>query len=229
MSTKIPRDAQVIQAILKDMGIIEYEPRVINQLLEFIYRYVTTVLDDAKAYANHAKKKGIDLDDVKLAVSMQMEQSFTSPPPREILMEVARSKNSIPLPSVKPHCGIRLPPDCHCLAACNYKLKTIKKTLPKSSMALSGSTPGSRMGMLGAGRAVHRPSSPAVRVTTINAGTPSTPRPLVKINTGSTSTPANVPKIQIAFPAQPNQPAEKMDMDARGVKREREDDDYDAA
>ena len=45
---------------------------------------MTTVLDDAKAYANHAKKKGIDLDDVKLAVSMQMEQSFTSPPPREV-------------------------------------------------------------------------------------------------------------------------------------------------
>ncbi len=38
MSTKIPRDALVIQAILKDMGITEYEPRVINQLLEFIYR-----------------------------------------------------------------------------------------------------------------------------------------------------------------------------------------------
>ena len=38
MSTKTPRDAQVIQTILKDMGITEYEPRVINQLLEFIYR-----------------------------------------------------------------------------------------------------------------------------------------------------------------------------------------------
>ena len=38
MSTKIPRDALVIQAILKDMGITEYEPRVVNQLLEFIYR-----------------------------------------------------------------------------------------------------------------------------------------------------------------------------------------------
>lgn len=37
MSSKLPRDAQVIQAILKDMGITEYEPRVINQLLEFIY------------------------------------------------------------------------------------------------------------------------------------------------------------------------------------------------
>ena len=47
--------------------------------------YVTTVLDDAEAYANHAKKKSIDLDDVKLAVSMQMEQSFTTPPPREVI------------------------------------------------------------------------------------------------------------------------------------------------
>lgn len=38
MTTKqIPRDAQVIQAIMKDMGITEYEPRVVNQLLEFVY------------------------------------------------------------------------------------------------------------------------------------------------------------------------------------------------
>ena len=37
-SRQIPRDAQVIQAILKDMGVTEYEPRVVNQLLEFVYR-----------------------------------------------------------------------------------------------------------------------------------------------------------------------------------------------
>lgn len=34
----IPKDAQVIMSIMKDMGIHEYEPRVINQLLEFTYR-----------------------------------------------------------------------------------------------------------------------------------------------------------------------------------------------
>lgn len=34
----VPKDAQVVVAILKDMGISEYEPRVINQLLEFTYR-----------------------------------------------------------------------------------------------------------------------------------------------------------------------------------------------
>jgi hypothetical protein len=31
-----------------DVGIQDFEPRVINQLLEFTYRYVTTILDDAK-------------------------------------------------------------------------------------------------------------------------------------------------------------------------------------
>lgn len=36
----IPHDAQVMQAILKDMGITDYEPRVISQMLEFAYRYI---------------------------------------------------------------------------------------------------------------------------------------------------------------------------------------------
>lgn len=33
-----PRDAQVMTAILKDMGVLEYEPRLINTMLEFVYR-----------------------------------------------------------------------------------------------------------------------------------------------------------------------------------------------
>lgn len=33
----IPKDAQVIMSILKDLNITDYEPRVINQLLEFTY------------------------------------------------------------------------------------------------------------------------------------------------------------------------------------------------
>lgn len=34
----IPKDAQVIVSIMKDMGITDYDPKVINQLLEFSYR-----------------------------------------------------------------------------------------------------------------------------------------------------------------------------------------------
>ena len=33
-----PKDALVMGAILKEMGINEYDPRVINQMLEFTYR-----------------------------------------------------------------------------------------------------------------------------------------------------------------------------------------------
>jgi len=33
-----PKDAQVMSAILKDMGVTDYEPRLINQMLEFTYR-----------------------------------------------------------------------------------------------------------------------------------------------------------------------------------------------
>lgn len=104
----IPKDAQVIMSILKELNVTEYEPRVINQLLEFTYSkyrhsgfhfsirinelilhfvylgYVTCILDDAKIYANHAKKKVIELDDVKLACQMTLEKAFTAPPPREV-------------------------------------------------------------------------------------------------------------------------------------------------
>ena len=34
----IPKDGQVMISMLKDMGITDYEPRVINQMLEFSYR-----------------------------------------------------------------------------------------------------------------------------------------------------------------------------------------------
>ena len=36
----VPKDAQVMISILKDMGINEFEPRVVNQMLEFSYRCV---------------------------------------------------------------------------------------------------------------------------------------------------------------------------------------------
>ncbi|KAM7283897.1 transcription initiation factor TFIID subunit 9B [Ixodes scapularis] len=122
-----PKDAQVMGAILKDMGITEYEPRVINQMLEFTYRYVTNILDDARLFSAHAKKRVVDVDDVRLAIQMQADKSFTSPPPRDLLMEIARQKNSTPLPLIKANAGPRLPPDRYSLTACNYRFKSAKK------------------------------------------------------------------------------------------------------
>lgn len=46
--------------------------------------YVTCILDDARVFASHAKKKVTDLEDVKLAVQMTIDRAFTSPPPRDV-------------------------------------------------------------------------------------------------------------------------------------------------
>ncbi|XP_060558915.1 transcription initiation factor TFIID subunit 9B-like [Ruditapes philippinarum] len=128
-----PRDAQVMAAILKDMGVTEHEPRLINQMLEFTYRYVTDVLDDAKVYSSHGNKKAIDTEDVQLAVQCRMDHSFTTPPPRDLLLEIARHKNSQSLPLIKPYTGPRLPPDRYCLSAPNYKLVSNKKKITQNS------------------------------------------------------------------------------------------------
>ncbi|XP_054976943.1 transcription initiation factor TFIID subunit 9B isoform X2 [Sorex araneus] len=151
-----PRDALVMAQILKDMGITEYEPRVINQMLEFAFRYVTTILDDAKMYSSHAKKPNVDADDVRLAIQCRADQSFTSPPPRDFLLDIARQKNQTPLPLIKPYAGPRLPPDRYCLTAPNYRLKSLIKKGPNQGRLVPRLNVG----------ASSRPTTPTVVPTT---------------------------------------------------------------
>ncbi len=123
-SKTTPKDAQVITTILRDMGVNEYEPRVVHQLLEFSYRYVSQVLEDAVVYSTYANKKSVDVEDVRLAVEKLSDKMFTSPPPRDLLMEIARQKNQIPLPVIKSHAGPRLPNERYSLMSANYKSKS---------------------------------------------------------------------------------------------------------
>ena len=55
---------------------------------------------------------------------MQVEKTYSNPPPRELLLDIARNKNSQSLPLIKPNAGTRLPPDRHSLISCNFKLKS---------------------------------------------------------------------------------------------------------
>lgn len=41
-----PRDAAVMEAILKEMGVTDYEPNVIHQMLEFSYSEITPGLQN---------------------------------------------------------------------------------------------------------------------------------------------------------------------------------------
>ncbi|XP_055296839.1 transcription initiation factor TFIID subunit 9 [Sitodiplosis mosellana] len=222
----IPKDAQVLMSIMKELNVIEYEPRVINQLLEFTYRYVTCILDDAKVYANHAKKKVIELDDVKLASQMTLEKAFTTPPPREVLLELARSRNATPLPLIKTHCGLRLPPERHCLLSANYKLRAAEvhpKKMGKSALDRKNKSTGStilkRQSMSNSGKS---------QTVTI-------PKPTFKVSAntngssnGSASS-SSQPAISLSNNHQMNIKMEVEDdysNDSRGMKRKRDDEDF---
>lgn len=62
------------------MGITEYKLGVINHMLEFAFRFVTTILDDQKIHSSYAGKAAIDADGLRLAVQCPADQSFTAPP-----------------------------------------------------------------------------------------------------------------------------------------------------
>ncbi|KAF7697368.1 transcription initiation factor TFIID subunit 9 isoform X1 [Silurus meridionalis] len=243
----VPKDAQVMMQILKDMGITEYEPRVINQMLEFTYRYVTTIIEDAKIYATHAKKTNVDADDIRLAIQCRMDQSFTSPPPRDFLLEVARQKNQTPLPLIKPYAGPRLPPDRYCLTAPNYKLKSLQKkvsssagriTVPRLSVGAVSSRPstptlatpsvqtmGSKVGtpvsLTGQRFTVQIPTSQATSTKTATPNTPGTVQNVL-IN------PSLIGSKNILITT--NMVSQNSSSDSGSLKRKHEDDDdYDAS
>ena len=45
----VPKDAQVMSSIIKDMGINDFEPRVVNQMLEFSYRFVRYLIYESNS------------------------------------------------------------------------------------------------------------------------------------------------------------------------------------
>ncbi|KAG1366366.1 Transcription initiation factor TFIID subunit 9 [Cocos nucifera] len=129
-----PRDARVVKELLRSMGVGEgeYEPRVVHQFLELGYRYVVDVLSDAQVYADHAGKPSIDPDDVRLAIQSKVNFSFSQPPPREVLLELASNRNKIPLPKLTtPPGGVPLPPERDILISPNYQLLIPKKQSPQ--------------------------------------------------------------------------------------------------
>ncbi|NWI71816.1 TAF9 factor, partial [Todus mexicanus] len=158
--------------------------------------YVTTILEDAKIYSSHAKKSSVDADDVRLAIQCRTDQSFTSPPPRDVsktsaggngawgraagsdltvslqfLLDIARQKNQTPLPLIKPYSGPRLPPDRYCLTAPNYRLKSLQKKVSSSAGRIT-------VPRLSVGAVSSRPSTPTL-------GTPSAQTVAVSTKVGT--------------------------------------------
>lgn len=167
---------------------------------------MTCILDDAKVFANHSRKKIIELDDVKLALELILDKAFTTPPSRHVLAKLAEVRNSMPLPPVKPHCGLRLPPDRYCLSACNYKLRnTLQgKKLTKSAIEGRSNTKGNTAMTM---KKQNMGSSKSMLV--------SVPKPVFKFTTAPKTVMDDVVKMEVDNPG-----------DHMSLKREREDDDF---
>ena len=50
--------------------------------------YITNLLEDAKAFSNHAGKKTIDSEDIKMAIKSKVDYSFTTTPPRDVFKRI---------------------------------------------------------------------------------------------------------------------------------------------
>jgi transcription initiation factor TFIID subunit 9B len=129
----VPRNAQLMALLLKSMGIDEWEPRVVNQLLEFMYSYTADVLKDSNEYAAHAGRKQIEVSDVRLAIDSKATKCQT-PPDRNVclvrlstylqeLIKIALRRNQTPIPIPPQRVpGVLLPPEEYCLLKENYQV-----------------------------------------------------------------------------------------------------------
>lgn len=109
------------------MGIEDYEPRVVQQLLDFTHRYVTDVLHDADNFGIQANNPpgSVAHDDIMLAIQARQMYSFVQPPGQALLSEVADEINKPPFPvtDIKVKSGFRCPPDGDRLTGANYQYR----------------------------------------------------------------------------------------------------------
>ncbi|CAA91500.1 SAGA complex/transcription factor TFIID complex subunit Taf9 [Schizosaccharomyces pombe] len=121
-SIKGPKDVRLIHLILSSLGVPSYSQTVPLQLLTFAHRYTQQLIQDSQVYAEHSRGQNapISVEDVRLAVASQINHSFTGPPPKEFLLELAMERNRKPLPQIQPSYGFRLPPEKYCLTQPNW-------------------------------------------------------------------------------------------------------------
>lgn len=139
--SSLPRDAKLTCLLLESLGVSDYDPLVIHQLLELGHRHITQILGDASIYAEHADRKDISLEDCKLALQGKLSSSFTSPPSKDFLLDLAEKKNSIPLPQIPEKFGLRLPAERLTITAPQVKIvKKFKSSFTAQSLSNSIAT-----------------------------------------------------------------------------------------
>ncbi|GAX85543.1 hypothetical protein CEUSTIGMA_g12958.t1 [Chlamydomonas eustigma] len=120
-----PGIAVKIQQLLESMGANDFEPRVVNQLQDFMFKYVTDTLLDAESYAEHAGKPAgtVEMNDVMLAIQARTAYTFVQPPSQDMLSTVADRVNAREIPKFPAQkSGLLIPEDKDCITSQSYQL-----------------------------------------------------------------------------------------------------------
>lgn len=95
-SDQVPKEAKIASLLLNSSGIQECEPKVVQQLMEYMFsksylsnqanfsEYSTEVLQLASVYSDHAQKSVIDSSDVRLATKNLAKKSQNPALDREV-------------------------------------------------------------------------------------------------------------------------------------------------
>ncbi|PYH99421.1 TFIID-31kDa-domain-containing protein [Aspergillus ellipticus CBS 707.79] len=112
--TRRPRDVRLIHMLLSSLGVTAYQERIPLQLLDFAYRYTSSVLQDAvhlatEGYAGStdggpgssrapAEVNSVSLPALRLSIASRLHYQFQPGLPKEFLMDVAAERNRVALP-----------------------------------------------------------------------------------------------------------------------------------
>lgn len=152
-SSRRPRDHRLIHLLLVSHGIAAYQQRVPLQLMDFAYRYTSSVLSDAlhiqneaydqaeagtggkgrgsKQNPKHSEEGDVSLAALRMAIGTKMGHQFQGSLPKEFLKTLADERNRISLSSQARDGdrggpmvgGVKLPHEKYCLTGTGWGLK----------------------------------------------------------------------------------------------------------
>ncbi len=112
----------MMQQLLRSMNVEDFEPRVVNQLMDFMYKYATDVLLDAEVFSEHAGRAAGYVDQNGVALAIQSRTAgYVQPPSQDRVAELAKTYNEVPLPDIIAKPGLPLPSDAKQLTAPNWQ------------------------------------------------------------------------------------------------------------
>ena len=127
------RSVLEMRALLESMGVDDYEPRVLHQLLEFVERYCTDIFADSAQYAEHAGRSGrVQSEDVQL--SSRLRASASQPQASQFMTFMAQTRNRERLEKLHVP-NIQLPNPELCLVKQNWQYVVTPTQAPTSTSA----------------------------------------------------------------------------------------------